>query len=103
MRSRVFFAVVIISALLSPYSVYADNTSDRAALQAQLNQIESDIANNQGTLSDLQKQRTTLERDIKILDTKIKTAQLQIKQTDLTLSKIKNDITDKRTKIAQVD
>lgn len=82
---------------------HAQTAEERAALQAQLDQIEKDIANNQGSLSVLQQQRTTLERDIKILDNKIKTAQLQIKQTDLSLKQIGSDIAQKKVGIAQVD
>jgi membrane-bound lytic murein transglycosylase B len=79
------------------------NAQERAALQAQLDQIERDIANNRGTLSELQKQRTTLERDIAILDNKIKIAQQQIRQTDLTLRQIQTDITDKQQAMRLVD
>ncbi|MDO8561798.1 MAG: lytic murein transglycosylase [bacterium] len=104
-RLRAGFLVVLTCAVLFalPYEVCADNASDRAALQAQLDQIETDILNNKGTLSELQKRRTTLERDISILDNKIKTAQLQIKQTDLTLTKIKGDISDKQASINEVN
>lgn len=90
--------------LLCGAPVYAaTSVEERAALQAQLDQIEKDIANNQGSLTELQRQRTTLERDISILDTKIKNAQLQIKQTDVALKQINNDITDKVQSISQVD
>ena len=81
----------------------ATSAEERAVLQAQLDQIEADILNNKGTLSELQKQRTTLERDISILDNKIKTAQLQIKQTDLTLTKLKGDISEKLASIKEVN
>ena len=106
MQSRFFIAAFVGILILSPFSPAHAQVADaqqRAALQAQLDQIESDIANNQGTLTDLQKQRTTLERDIAILDNKIKTAQLQIKQTDLTLKKIGGDISGKQAAIKQVD
>ncbi len=81
----------------------ATSVEERAALQAQLDQIEKDIANNQGTLSTLQQQRTTLERDIAILDNKIRIAQLQIKQSDVTLTQLKGNISEKKQSIAQVD
>lgn len=87
-----------------PAPLYADLNSDqRAALQAQLDQIEREIATNQGSLTELQRQRTTLERDIGILDAKIKQTQLQIKQSDLTLRKIGTDIDDKHQAIRSVD
>lgn len=79
------------------------SVEERAALQAELDKIEKDIANNQGTLTDLQKQRTTLERDISILDNKIKTAQLQIKKSDVALSQIKTNISEKQSAIRAVD
>ena len=100
-RLTFFFVTILIVGFASP--VFADvNTDQRAALQAQLDQIEKDIANNQGTLSTLQAQRTTLERDISILDTKIKKAQLQIKQSDVVLTQLSHDITDKQQSINQV-
>jgi membrane-bound lytic murein transglycosylase B len=101
-----FFAVLAL-AVCAPLFIFAQTVpttvEQRAALQAQLDQIERDIANNQGALGGLQKQRTTLERDISILDNKIKTAQMQIKQSDLTLSKLQGDIYTKVTAIKEVD
>lgn len=91
--------------LIAPYALFAQVTDaqQRAQLQAQLDEIERDIAASKGTLTDLQKERTTLERDIAILDNKIKTAQLQIKQSDLTLRQLGSDISGKQTAIHQVD
>jgi membrane-bound lytic murein transglycosylase B len=102
---RVFAVVTVIGVLAAPVPLFAQvqSAQDRAALQAQLDKIEQEIAQNQGSLTELQQQRTTLERDIQILDNKIKTAQLQIKQTDLTLSKIGTDISAKQAAINQID
>lgn len=96
------FVTILVFGLGASYARADIDTEQRAALQAQLDQIEKDIANNQGTLSTLQAQRTTLERDISILDAKIKKAQLQIKQSDVVLSQLSNDITDKQKSINQV-
>ena len=89
-RAIIFFSLTLFALVLIPYLISAQvtNVEQRAALQAQLDQIERDIASNRGTLSVLKEQRTSLERDISILDTKIKNAQLQIKQTDLTIKKL---------------
>lgn len=107
MRSGVFSVmIVIVAAILFsiPFSARAATSAEeRAALQAQLDQIERDIANNKGTLSELQKQRTSLERDIAVLDNRIKIAQQQIRQTDLTLRQIQTDITDKQQAMRLVD
>lgn len=100
----IFMALVAGAILWSPPLAHAvTSAEERAALQAQLDQIERDIANNKGTLSELQKQRTTLERDISILDNKIKIAQQQIRQTDLTLRQIQTDITDKQQAMRLID
>jgi membrane-bound lytic murein transglycosylase B len=104
MRPRILLAGLMVVFLLPAFShAQVTDPAQRAALQAQLDQIEKDIANNQGTLSTLQAQRTTLESAIQILDNKIKTAQLQIKQTDLTLQQIGSDISGKQSAIRDVD
>ena len=102
----VFFVLILLTwgAFALPHKTFAQtNEVQRAALQAQLDQIEKDIANNQGTLSTLQAQRATLERDIKILDNKIRIAQLNIKQSDVKLTQLKGNITEKQKSIVQVD
>jgi len=97
-------ALFFMGSFALPQRTYAETSvEERAALQAQLDQIEKDIANNQGTLSVLQQQRTTLERDIAILDNKIRAAQLQIKKSDVALSQLKGSIKEKQNSIAQVD
>ncbi len=103
-RSGFFVLIFFAVCSLAPLEAHAvTSAEERAALQAQLDQIEKDIANNQGTLSELKTQRTTLERDISILDNKIRIAQLQIKQSDVTLSQIRGNITEKLSAIAEVD
>lgn len=106
MRSSAIVFVVALFAFGTLFQSAMAQTTDaqqRAELQAELDRIEQDIANNKGTLSELQKRRTSLERDISILDTKIKTAQLQIKQTDLTVKKLQTNIREKQSSIVQVD
>ena len=99
-----FIMLVCVGFSVLPQQALAvTSVEERAALQAELDRIEKDIANNQGTLTDLQKQRTTLERDIAILDNKIKTAQLQIKKSDVALSQIKTNISEKQSAIRDVD
>lgn len=103
-RVGLFVVLLCAGQALAPLEARAaTSVEERAALQAQLDQIEKDIANNQGTLGTLQAERTTLERDIKILDNKIKTAQLQIKKSDAALSQLKGNITEKQQSIVQVD
>ncbi len=101
MRSRVFFILVCV--LLIPVAVSADTASDRAALQLQLDQIETDILRNQTSLAQEQQQRVSYERDVSILNSKIKDAQLSIQARDLTIAQIKGGIADKVQGIGQLD
>lgn len=89
------FAPTIATAQASP--------DQRAALQAQLDQIETDILRTQTNLSEQQKQRQSLERDVSILDSRIKVAQLGIKQRDLTIRQLKASISDKEKGISALD
>src|SRR6185436_6874421 len=106
-HTRAAFFLVLACALVLAVPLFSHaqitNVEQRAALQAQLDQIEKDIANNQGSLSVLQQQRVSLERDIGILDAKIKNAQLQIKQTDIALKQLGSNITEKQSAIKTVD
>jgi membrane-bound lytic murein transglycosylase B len=79
------------------------DAQQKAALQAQLDLINSQIAKNQGDLSQLQTQRTTLERDVAILDAKIRDAQLAIRARDLTILQIKGGVREKELGISVLD
>lgn len=72
----------------------------RARLEQELVVIEADIQAKRGVLQEKQKERTTLERDVAILNTKIEQAQLSIKHRDLTIKKLRGDITDKEDAIS---
>ena len=102
-QRAVFFGTVA-GALLAPFFAFADTATDqRAALQAQLDEINKEIQQNQAQLAVQQTQRTSLERDVAILDSKIQQAQLQIKQRNLTITQLKNGIADKQSGIDSLD
>ncbi len=109
MRLKKVFANAAICFLVAglPTSfLFADEANDaaqKAALQAQLDQINTQIKQNQAGLGQLQTQRTSLERDVAILDAKIKDAQLAIKARDLTLRQLKGGISDKEKGISTLD
>src|SRR3954471_7340630 len=95
---------LLASALLIPAFSFADALSDQqAALQAQLDQVNTEISQNQAALADKQKQRTSIERDVSILNFQINEAQLEIKQRDLTIKKIKSSSAEKQTGILSLD
>ncbi|HEY4516637.1 MAG TPA: lytic murein transglycosylase [Candidatus Paceibacterota bacterium] len=98
----VVFFFLCACALPSPTA--AGTTADQqAALQAQLDQINKEIAQNQSQLSEEQRKRSSLERDVAILDSQIQGAQLEIKRRDLTIAQIKNSVRQKEVGIVSLD
>lgn len=71
----------------------------KAALQAQLDQIEAEIEQQRVLLVSKQQERSSLERDVSILNAKIKTAQLSIKARDISIQQLGDDIGAKQTAI----
>lgn len=71
----------------------------RAQLQAQLSELEKQIAQQQAILDSAQKQEQTLSRDISILNANIKQAQLAIQARTLVIQQLTSGIGDKQNKI----
>lgn len=101
-KAYFFLSLAFIFAL--PLLVFAQMTPEqRAALQAQLAQIEGEIKQNQTQLAAEQQQRSSLERDVAILDSKIQADQLAIRARNLTIKGLKADIADKQKGIQSLD
>ncbi len=66
--------------------------AQRQALQAQLDQIEQQIAAQQKILSQKQQEGVSISRDIAILDAKIAEAQLKIKAHNIAIAQLGRDI-----------
>jgi peptidoglycan hydrolase CwlO-like protein len=104
MRARAPFFALSICAVFLALPVHADTADNqRAALQAQLDQINQEIKQNQAQLSLEQQERTSLERDVAILDSKIQEAQLEIKQRTLTIQQLNDNIAQKEQGIEGLD
>ncbi|OGC88636.1 hypothetical protein A2419_02205 [Candidatus Adlerbacteria bacterium RIFOXYC1_FULL_48_26] len=71
----------------------------RAQLQAQLSDLEKQIAQQQAILDSAQKQEQSLSRDISILNAHIKQAQLAIQARTLAIQQLTSGIGDKQNKI----
>lgn len=100
--SASFCVALAISTIAA--SVHAETSEERRArLEAELVSIERDIKEKRGNLEVLQRERTSLERDIAILDSKIDAAKLSIKQRDVAIKQIELDIGEKQTAIATLD
>ncbi|MES3031055.1 MAG: hypothetical protein V4697_01425 [Patescibacteria group bacterium] len=74
-----------------------------ARLRAELAQVEKEQLETEKILAQAQGQSASLARDILILDTKIKAAQLNIKAKNLTIETLGKDIVKKQEKINDLD
>lgn len=104
-RAQFFiYALALALILIAPFLVSAETMEERRLrLERELAVIEEDIAEKRGVLSEKQAERTSLERDMAILDHKIAIAAQEIRFRDITLSKIRDGITDKRVAISELD
>jgi peptidoglycan hydrolase CwlO-like protein len=69
--------------------------SYRAGLQAQLDAVNAQIAQQQAILTQAQGQSTSLQKDINVLSAQIKSAQLAIKARDLNIQQLTAGISQK--------
>lgn len=109
-RSGQIVSAFCILSLLAPVCAAQAQSADtstgsaqtdayRAKLQAQLNDLENQIAQQQSILDQTKSQDVSLSRDIKILDTQIAQAQLQIKARDIAIEELQGGIADKEQTI----
>lgn len=107
--SKVFFVVLI---LILPFSIHAQTTlvptnetqaQKELRLKAELAQVEAEQAETEKVLAQAQGQSASLKRDILILDTKIKAAQLNIKAKNLLIESLGKDIVKKQNVISSLE
>ena len=78
------------------------NTDQKAQLQSQLDQIESEIAAQQKILDDQKTRSNSLSKEIATLDATIKKYQLDIKARNIAIQQLTDSIGDKQTTINQL-
>lgn len=101
---RFLRASTLFLVLLLPFSAFAAlTTEERAELERQLGELETQINANKNELTKKQGERQSLERDVAILDGEIRASQLAIKQRDLTIRKLTDGMKDKESAIAILD
>jgi membrane-bound lytic murein transglycosylase B len=103
MRRAVLGFFVAVSMACAPLVSYADTASQQATLQAQLNALNEQIAENQAKLAQQEAQRQTYQNEVDILDSKIKEDQLEIQQRNLTITQLNDSIADKQAGIDSLD
>lgn len=102
-KSKLFCASFILLTFLFPVHIQAQTsettTQRESRLRAELAQVEKEQAETEAILKTTQNQSASLARDILILDTKIKAAQLNIKAKNLLIETLGRDINNKESKI----
>ena len=108
--SAIFCAAVFLCfvLILLPFTVHAEADAEdvenkRAQLEIELAKVESEINAQQQLLEGKQKERVSIERDVAILEAQIDKAKLEIRQRDLTIQGLEDDIFDKGRFVSQLD
>jgi septal ring factor EnvC (AmiA/AmiB activator) len=99
--------VVILFFICLPIFSYAQTSETQsekeARLRAELAQVEKEQAETEKVLAAQQGQSASISRDISILNTKIKAAQLNIKAKNLLIESLGKDINRKQDKIEDLE
>lgn len=102
MFRTIFIVLFLILSVTTP--VYAETTAEREArLQRELIQVEKEQAETEAILRNAQGQSASIERDILILNTKIKAAKLNIQAKNIVIEQLTKDIGNKDKKIASLE
>lgn len=96
---------LFVLCFFAPQYIFAQESPAQreARLQAELAQVEKEQAETEKVLKATQSQSASLERDISILNTKIKAAQLNIKAKNLVIETLGKDIVKKQAKINDLE
>jgi len=95
------FAFFLIAC--APFAYAETEVERRARLESELAQVEKEIQEQQVLLDEKSGERQSLERDVSLLEAQIKKAQLAIKQRNLTIAQIANDVVDREQAINSLD
>jgi len=81
--------------IATPVLAQTTKEIERSRLEAELAQLEKDIAEKQALLDNQKKNSGTIQKDVNILTTQIENAKLKIKAKQTTIKKLTGEITDK--------
>jgi len=98
--------MMLLAVVLHAQTGYAQSSdaiaARRAELEAQLSKLESLIATQQTLLQEKQGKRTSLERDLDIIDAEIRKAKLAIQAQELVIRNLEQDIVSKEATIQEL-
>lgn len=102
-------ALVMVIPLATPFLILnaqtESNTSaqdQRAALEAELAQLQQEIAQKEAVLKQQQQQTGTLKKDVSLLTSQIETAKLKIRQKTIAINNLSQDIKAKASAIVDL-
>ncbi|MFA5172788.1 MAG: lytic murein transglycosylase [Candidatus Paceibacterota bacterium] len=98
--------VFMFSSVYAPTSqtiFAAENEEERAKLEAELQELEKQIAEYEATVEGYRRQGTTLKDEIKRIEANIAKLNLQVKQTTLSLDRLNSDIKKTANKITETE
>ncbi len=109
MFRRVTLAFVVLVAVCGSIFIYQHSAQaqdltpeERAALQAQYDELQKEIAVQQQIITDTQAKKSTLQGDVTTLNAKIKAAQAQINAKNITIKQLSAQIANKNVVIGQL-
>lgn len=103
---RAFFVVVALLVLFLAPGVYAAeflNDQDKVRLQEEYNKIQAEIAEWQKVLEETRTKKNTLQGDVTQLTALIKKAEAEIKQRNVSITRLSNDIQAKSQLISEYE
>lgn len=107
MSSRPFllWPVLVVLALgFLPWFIKAETAQEKEArLNAQLKEVERELASQKNLLQSKQKETASIQRDVDILTYRINTAQLNIRAKQIEIARLGGDITQKQKTINVLD
>jgi peptidoglycan hydrolase CwlO-like protein len=84
-------------------SAQALSAEQKAQLQAEYDQLQKEIAEWQKVLDDTRAKKKTIQGDVTALDAQIKKAETEIKQRNVTITKLLSDIKEKAARIGTLE
>lgn len=98
------FVIVVVTVMSAPIGGFAQNPSDavearKRQLQAELDLLEQDIANQELVVNQKKQETQSLQRDVDLLNAEIRRSELSIQARDFAIDNINGDIVTKQAYI----
>ncbi len=99
----VFFVILFVFLVGLQGSIAAPSEAQKRALEAELQEVEKEIAEQQKIVDQARQQTASIERDITILDAQIREAELKIQAKEVAIAQLGSDISEKTATIGTLE